>query len=98
MVGARSQWNGTLYTPDEAVTKAMSEYQGRPFVLADTQDNPGAGGASDTVGLLESLVRNRAEDAVLAMLYDPEAAHAAHGAGVGAELSLALGASSGQPR
>jgi microcystin degradation protein MlrC len=93
---ARAHWNGTLYTPDEAVDKAMREYQGRPFVLADTQDNPGAGGASDTVGLLEGMVRCRAEDAVLAMLYDPPAALAAHQAGVGAELTLKLGASSGQ--
>ena len=29
----------------------------RPIILADTQDNPGAGGNSDTTGLLESLVR-----------------------------------------
>jgi len=94
---ARAEWNGTLYSPEEAVDKAMREYRGRPFVLADTQDNPGAGGASDTVGLLEGMVRCRAENAVLAMLYDPQAALAAHNAGVGAELTLALGAKSGQP-
>jgi microcystin degradation protein MlrC len=93
---ARAEWNGTLYAPDEAVERAMRGYRGRPYVLADTQDNPGAGGASDTVGLLESMVRCDAEDAVLAMLYDPDAALAAHRAGVGAQLTLALGASSGQ--
>ena len=94
---ARAHWNGKLYTPAEAVDKAMREYQGRPFVFADTQDNPGAGGASDTVGLLEGMVRCGAEDAVLAMLYDPQAALAAHQSGVGSQLSLKLGASSGQP-
>jgi microcystin degradation protein MlrC len=93
---ARAQWNGILYTPDEAVDKAMREYRGRPYVLADTQDNPGAGGAADTVGLLEGMVRCRAQDAVLAMLYDPHAALAAHQAGIGAQLTLALGAGSGQ--
>jgi microcystin degradation protein MlrC len=93
---ARGRWNGKLYTPEEAVDKAMLEYQGRPFVLADTQDNPGAGGAGDTVGLLEGMVRCGAQDAVLAMLYDPSAALAAHQAGVGAQLNLQLGASSGQ--
>jgi microcystin degradation protein MlrC len=95
--GARAHWNGTLYTPEDAVAHAMAGYQGRPYIFADTQDNPGAGGASDTVGVLEGMVRSGAEDAVLAMLYDPTAALAAHQAGVGAELSLKLGASSGQP-
>jgi microcystin degradation protein MlrC len=89
--GARAKWNETLYAPEEAVRKAMSEYQGRPFILADTQDNPGTGGASDTVGLLAALVNERAQDAVLALLYDPHAALAAHQAGVGAELTLGLG-------
>ena len=93
---ARNEWNGTLYSPQEAVTKAMTQYRGRPFVLADTQDNPGAGGASDTVGLLAGMVQCQAEEAVLAMLYDPRAALAAHQAGVGSELNLKLGANSGQ--
>ncbi len=95
--GARADWNGKLYSPDEAVAVAMAGYKGRPFVFADTQDNPGAGGASDTVGLLEGLVRCKAQDAVLAMLYDPQAALAAHQAGIGAELTLNLGSNSGQP-
>ena len=32
---------------------------GAPVVLADTQDNPGAGGGGDTAGLLKELVSNR---------------------------------------
>ncbi|MBT6272851.1 MAG: hypothetical protein HOI95_01815 [Chromatiales bacterium] len=65
-------------------------------MLADTQDNPGAGGASDTVGVLEALVAERADDAIFGVVYDPQAARAAHSGGVGAELSLSLGAKSGQ--
>ncbi|MCP5152961.1 MAG: M81 family metallopeptidase [Ectothiorhodospiraceae bacterium] len=95
--GARARWNGELLTPDEAVRRASAGYRGKPFVLADTQDNPGAGGASDTVGLLEALVRLDARDAVFACVYDPPAAAAAHAAGVGATLTLAIGAGSGQP-
>ena len=90
---ARPNWNGKLYSPQEATERAMSNYQGRPFILADTQDNPGAGGASDTTGLLAGMVEAGARDAVLAMLYDPQAATAAHQAGAGAELNLALGGS-----
>lgn len=97
VVDARAQWRGELLAPDEAVRRALEGYRGRPFVLADTQDNPGAGGASDSVGLLESLVRLDAREAVFGLLYDPSAARAAHAAGVGSTLRLAIGASSGQP-
>jgi microcystin degradation protein MlrC len=96
VVEARDDWNGILYSPDEATRKALSEYQGRPFILADTQDNPGAGGVGDTVGLLEGLVRNHATDTVFGLLYDPEAALAAHGVGIGRELTIGVGAGSGQ--
>jgi len=34
---------------------------GAPVVLADTQDNPGAGGNGDTTGLLKALVQQNAE-------------------------------------
>ena len=80
--------------PDEAVGYALREAAGGgPMVLADIQDNPGAGGTCDTVGLLAALVRHDAQDAVFAMLYDPEAAEQAHAAGVGAEISVSLGPS-----
>jgi microcystin degradation protein MlrC len=47
---------GRLYTPDEAVVEAMrlARSAARPILLADIQDNPGAGGTSDTVGLLRA--------------------------------------------
>lgn len=93
---ARLEWDGTLLEPAEAIEFAMSKYSGRPYVLADTQDNPGAGGASDSIGVLQALVDCDAQDAVLGHLYDPDAAVAAHEAGVGATLELAIGASSGQ--
>ena len=88
-----------VWSPEKAVAHAMARAQGatRPVVLADTQDNPGAGAESDTVGLLAALVEQRAEDAVLAILFDKEAAAAAHAAGVGAEIALDLGAKSGLP-
>jgi microcystin degradation protein MlrC len=97
VTNAEGQFAGTLHDPDEGVREAMRRYKDKPIVLADTQDNPGAGGASDTVGLLEALVRNKAMDAVFGLLYDPSAAQAAHDAGAGAQLDLAIGAGSGQP-
>lgn len=87
-----------LHTPDEAVQRAVQRgAPGRPVVLADTQDNPGAGGNGDTTGLLAALIRQRAPDAVLGLLIDPANARRAHEAGQGAQVEMALGATSGLP-
>ena len=82
-----------LLQPDEAVQQAMriAETATRPVVIADTQDNPGAGGTGDTTGLLAALVRNHARKAVLGFFFDPQSAAAAHAAGQGADVTLALG-------
>jgi microcystin degradation protein MlrC len=63
----------------------------RPIVIADTQDNPGAGGHGDTTGLLAELIRQNAQNAVLALINDAEAAAACHGAGLGGRIALSLG-------
>ncbi|MDH3701903.1 MAG: M81 family metallopeptidase [Alphaproteobacteria bacterium] len=88
-----------LYDPDEAVRAAMdiAETASKPVILADTQDNPGCGGTGDTTGLLEALVRNDAQGVAMCVLNDPDAAAAAHEAGEGAEISLALGGKHGIP-
>jgi microcystin degradation protein MlrC len=88
-----------LWRPGEAVAYAIrqSNYAKRPIVLADTQDNPGAGGDSDTVGILAELIRQDAPDAVLGLLYDPGTAAAAHKAGKGAVFERAIGCVSGVP-
>ena len=82
-----------LLDPDEAVRQAMAiaAKATRPVVIADTQDNPGCGGTGDTTGMLEALVRNRAEKAALCVLTDAKAASAAHAAGEGADISVDLG-------
>jgi microcystin degradation protein MlrC len=85
-----------LYAPDEAVARARRlGSPGAPVVLADTQDNPGAGGNGDTTGLLAALVRQDAPATVLGMLIDPRAAQRAHEAGLGTTLAFALGGCSG---
>jgi microcystin degradation protein MlrC len=81
-----------LHLPGDAVARARSRGEpGRPVVLADTQDNPGAGGNGDTTGLLKSLIQQQAQDAVLGLLIDSEAATKAHEAGLGATLPFSLG-------
>jgi microcystin degradation protein MlrC len=92
-----SDFDGRIYQADEGVKLAMelSKTARKPVVIADTQDNPGAGGDSDTTGMLRALVRNKATRAAIGAICDPVAARAAHAAGVGATISLALGGKSG---
>src|SRR5690606_33436563 len=53
-----------LLSPEAAVRQAMAQGRpGAPVVLADTQDNPGAGGNGDTTGLLAAMIALRAQDA-----------------------------------
>ena len=76
----------------------MRHRRDQPVILADTQDNPGGGGTSDTTDLLAALVEARAEGALLALLCDPAAAAAAHETGEGGRLhGLALGGHHGPP-
>src|SRR4030088_2918903 len=96
-VGHEDDFDGRIYTPDEGVRHAMelAARAKKPIVIADTQDNPGAGGDSDTTGMLRALVRNNATRAAIGVIYDPQSAKAAHAAGVGATVTLALGGKSG---
>jgi microcystin degradation protein MlrC len=81
-----------LHTPQLAVQRARSVgVPGTPVVLADTQDNPGAGGNGDTTGLLRTLIEQDARDAVLGLLIDPASAERAHGVGQGRSAVFALG-------
>ncbi|SFE88596.1 Microcystin degradation protein MlrC, contains DUF1485 domain [Sulfitobacter brevis] len=97
VVQAEPEFVGKTYDPDAGVIEAMrlAQTARRPVVIADTQDNPGAGGDSNTTGMLRALVRNNAQAAALGNMVDPAAAKAAHAAGEGAEIDLALGGASG---
>jgi microcystin degradation protein MlrC len=87
-----------LHLPDEAVARARARGEpGTPVVLADTQDNPGAGGNGDTTGLLKSLIQQQAQDAVLGLLIDGEAARRAHDIGLGFSSIFKLGGRSNIP-
>jgi microcystin degradation protein MlrC len=99
IVGHENDFDGRIYTPDEGVRHAMelAKAATKPIVIADTQDNPGAGGDSDTTGMLRALVRNNAQRAAIGVIYDPQSAQAAREAGVGATVTLALGGKSGIP-
>ncbi|HEX7919751.1 MAG TPA: M81 family metallopeptidase, partial [Bradyrhizobium sp.] len=96
--GHEDDFDGRIYSPDDGVRHAMelARSASKPIVIADTQDNPGAGGNSDTTGMLRALVRNGAS-AATGVICDPASAQAAHTAGVGALVTLELGGKSGIP-
>jgi microcystin degradation protein MlrC len=88
-----------FWRPAEAVAHAIAAARTAkgPVILADTQDNPGGGANSDTVGLLAELVRQGAKGAAIGLIYDPAVALAAHEVGEGSSLRIGLGAKSGLP-
>jgi microcystin degradation protein MlrC len=92
-------FDGRIFSPDDGVRFATeaAEHASKPIVIADTQDNPGAGGDSDTTGMLRALVGNGATNAAIGIIVDPDSAKAAHAAGPGAIVRLALGGKSGIP-
>ena len=97
-VAETSQWRSELLEAREAVNKAMAlaATSAAPVVLADTQDNPGAGGDSNTTGMLRALLEQGTGRAfpgrvALGLMADPQAAARAVAAGVGSTLTLALG-------
>jgi microcystin degradation protein MlrC len=103
-----TQWRPEFLPAREAVEQALAlaATAALPVVVADTQDNPGAGGDSNTTGMLHALLAQGAGrrfpgQVALGLMFDAAAGHAAFEAGVGAELELALGTAvptyTGQP-
>ena len=85
-----------MYSVSEAVEKAISHAPSAdgPVLLIDVQDNAGGGSPSDTVWLLEELIKKQAKNTAIGVFWDPEAAEAAHKAGEGAEIEISLGGKS----
>jgi microcystin degradation protein MlrC len=99
LAAAESRYHNTLTPPDIAIARATANPTDRPVLLADTQDNSGAGGAGDTTYAIADLIRHRAQSAVVAIVTDAELASSAHACGVGGILETTLGgkvANSGQ--
>jgi microcystin degradation protein MlrC len=86
-------WGGDVLTPDAAVAKAVKLAEGacRPVVMADIQDNPGAGGTGDTMGLIKAMSAAGLRNAAAGLVFDPHVATIAMRAGEGAVISVALG-------
>jgi microcystin degradation protein MlrC len=79
------QWRPVVLDAAQAVARALelAQRSDRPIVLADTQDNPGAGGDSNTTGLLHELLHQGAGkrfpgQVAVGLMFDPAAAAQAY--------------------
>jgi microcystin degradation protein MlrC len=79
------QWDPGVLPVAQAVALAIERaaQSEQPIIIADTQDNPGAGGDSNTTGVLHELLRQGAGKrfpgrVALGMLYDPASAEQVH--------------------
>jgi microcystin degradation protein MlrC len=75
--------------PADAVRQALTARR-RPVVLADVADNVGGGSPGDGTALLQQLLEQRAENAVVTIA-DREAVHEAAAAGLGGTVETAVG-------
>jgi microcystin degradation protein MlrC len=89
----RERFRKESHSPDSAVLTARSLVAAgtRPVVVNETSDNPGGGAPGDGTHLLRAMLDADLHDAAFGFVADPEVAAAAHRAGVGARLDIALG-------
>jgi len=76
---------------EDCVDWAMAS-QTHPVVLADSGDNPTAGGVGDRADVLATLIEKGAKGVILAGITDRPATEAAYAAGVGAKIEVSIGA------
>jgi microcystin degradation protein MlrC len=79
-----------VYRIDDGVKEAMSR-QRKPILLVDLGDDPGSACPADSPAVLESLLRLGARDCAVT-IRDPDVVEAGMRAGVGASLSMPVGA------
>jgi len=86
----RDEFNVTLSPVSEAIAYARTKSKGL-VVLADGSDNPGGGGPCDGTAILRQFIEEGVQDAVVAVIADPQAVAEAAKAGVGSAVTLDLG-------
>lgn len=85
----RADFEVSRPSPQEAVRRAIAAREG-PVILADVADNIGGGGAGDGTAILDQLLRQGAEGAVV-LIADRDVAQRAAEVGEGGNISVELG-------
>ncbi|MFY7959590.1 MAG: M81 family metallopeptidase [Elsteraceae bacterium] len=80
----------------EAVAQAKSMTEG-PILLLDHADNCGSGGTQDVMTVIAELIEQGLEGVAVATVRDPQAVKEMAAAGVGAQVTLALGGRTDMP-
>ena len=80
---------------DLAFTRAKTAT--KPVIIADTQDNPGAGGSSLTTGFLRAMLARKVENTLIVLMWEPQIVQAAHKAGVGKTIAVTFAANGTGP-
>jgi microcystin degradation protein MlrC len=83
--------------PLAASLARAQQMQGGPIVLLDHYDNCASGGTMDTMTVLGGILDAGLADVAAFAIYDPEAADKMKTAGVGANVTLALGGKMDMP-
>jgi microcystin degradation protein MlrC len=78
-------------TPVRDVLRYVREGTKGLIVLADGSDNPGGGAPCDGTVILQTLLDDGVDGAVVGVLYDPETVSQAHQAGVGSTIDAVIG-------
>lgn len=75
----------------DALAAPVIHTSGRPVVLADVSDNPGAGAPGDHTGILARALAEGWGPGIVATICDPAAVEHAVSAGAGATIDVAIG-------
>ena len=94
---SRPDFREKVWSVAEGIAEArrLHEKHGRTIVIADTQDNPGGGGAGDTIGVLEEMIRQGLGNAAIGVINDSTVAGLAHEMGAGTCLDVEIGGRAG---
>jgi len=77
-------------SPKECIQTAIASDK-RPFFISDSGDNITAGAAGDVPIMIEELISNKVDDAVVGGIIDRRAVNACREAGIGATIKLEIG-------
>lgn len=86
-----------IWPVEQGMVQAQQAFKryGATVVLADTQDNPGGGGAGDTTGVLQAMIAHNFKNAALGVINDRAVAAIAHEVGIGGRFIAQLGGKTG---
>ena len=86
----REEFRVPLWSADEAIRLGLA-VPGGPILLVDAADCTGGGASGDSVIVLARVLALAPEATATVLIVDPEVAAAAHAAGEGARIAVALG-------